>query len=149
MLSASAPFPFPGAICQLDGVRFKILRHQGEDEALLAREGTRASFTRRAKIADLIDPDLVDGCAAMWLASQSVDTKKIALFIARHLRDANTVAFAELASTVRHAVIAQTIPILQDMAQIAQILTALGWQKIGEQGEAWNSTSLWSRSAAA
>ncbi|MDZ7894204.1 MAG: hypothetical protein U5M50_04100 [Sphingobium sp.] len=148
MINTIAAHPWPGSITQVDGVRYKVLQHKPDRTALIAREGARASFVRTVALSDMIDPDLVDASAGLWLAGEPVETRRIALWIARHLRDANQCLFQHLIADVRRAAEAGDIPAGIDHADLARILTALGWQRKPCGANTPSLVSIWSRAKA-
>lgn len=145
MINTAATHPYPGSITQVDGVRYKVLQLKPDQTALIAREGQRASFVRTVALSDMIDPDLIDDNAALWLAGMGDDVKRIALWIARHLRDANQTTFGGVTAALRRAAARDEVPAPADHLQVARILSGLGWHKIGNRIDGFDEVSLWSR----
>lgn len=133
MLQLRTEFPLPGSIALFEGLRWRIWQHAGAD-ALIAREGPNAALTRRAPLDELVDPVVADHNALLPLTDISEATKRIALFTAKLLRDANDVGLYDLGQKLRQHADAGRIPLFTDNAHLARIMRTLGWRKDGWTG---------------
>lgn len=146
MLQAHAPFPYPGSTALFDGLRWRIHQLFG-DTALITREGTAASLSRRAPVAELVDPVEADQNALMALQDVSAATKRIALFTAGHLRTVNDVALYRLGRDLTEAARLGRIPQYQDNSHLARVMRSLGWRKDGYAGEGYERSPRYIRVA--
>ena len=146
MLQAHAQFPFPGSTALFDGLRWRIHQLFG-DTALITREGTAASLSRRAPVADLVDPADADTNAIIALTDVSAATKRIALFTAGHLRPVNEVALYQLGRDLTEAARLGRIPQYQDNSHLARVMRSLGWRKDGYVGEGYERSPRYVRGA--
>lgn len=133
MLQLRSQFPFPGSIALFDGLRWRVFQHQG-DQAVITREGPRAALTRRAPIDELVDPVEADHNAILPFEDISEATKRIALYTAKLLRDANEVALYDLGRQLTQQANAGRIPRYTDNSHLARIMRHLGWRKDGWTG---------------
>ncbi len=147
MLQAPADFPFPGSIAMLDGLAFTVQRLNADGTATISREGTAASLRRDAPVEDLVDAQDAERNALLALTDTSEAGKRIALHIARHLRDANEVALAQLVRVLADAARHGRIPTPKDAYQVARLLNGLGWRKKGVVDDQHGRTSLYVRGA--
>lgn len=148
MLQCENQFPFPGSIALLHGLRWRVLSHAADGTALLGRIGPNTSLTRRADLSELVDPKLADDNALIVLSDRSEAGKRIGLFMARHLRDANEVALSSLRRDLATAAREGRIPKARDDFQIATLLRTLGWRKDGQTWDGYGRTSRYVRGAA-
>jgi hypothetical protein len=135
MLKVETTFPFPGSIAAYEGMRWRIISHNADGTAIIGRDGPSASFTRRAPLADLIDPAEVDENARITLCDLGKATQKLCIFIEEHLRGRNEVTLGLLAQVLAFTARKGIIPGHRDNAHIAQCLSALGWRKQGYAGQ--------------
>ncbi|AMK19358.1 hypothetical protein [Sphingobium sp. MI1205] len=131
MLQVETEFPNPGSIALFNGLRWRVLSHAADGTAHIAREGVAASLSRRAAIDELVDPKAADDNALIALTDASEAGKRIGLFIARQLRDANEITLADLRRDLSEAAREGRVPAPRDNFQIAMLLRKLGWRKIG------------------
>lgn len=134
MLQLRSQFPFPGSIALFEGLRWKIFQHQG-DQAVITREGPAVGLTRRAPIDELVDPVEADHNAILPFTDISEATKRIALYTAKLLRDANEVALYDLGRILAEQAKAGRIPRYTDNSHLVRIMRHLGWRKDGYVGD--------------
>ena len=147
MLHCENHFPYPGSIALFLGLRWRVLSHAADGTAHIAREGAAASLSRRANISELVDPKIADDNAMIALTDASEAGKRIGLFIARHLRDANEIGLLSLSRDLGTAAQEGRIPAPRDNVQISQLLRRLGWRKAGHIGAGYDRTPLYVRGA--
>ncbi|WP_030538663.1 hypothetical protein [Sphingobium sp. DC-2] len=147
MLQSENQFPYPGSVALFLGLRWRVLSHAADGTAHIAREGVAASLSRRADINELVDPKIADENAKLALTDASEAGKRIGLYIARHLRNANEVGLLHLSRDLAAAAHEGRIPAPRDNVQISQLLRRLGWRKAGHTGEGYDRTPLYVRGA--
>ncbi|MDF0540813.1 hypothetical protein PX699_00525 [Sphingobium sp. H39-3-25] len=147
MLKVETKFPFVGSIAAYEGMRWRVQRHNADGTATIARDGTSASFTRDAPIADLIDPAEVDENARITLFELGEATRRLCVFIEEHLRGRNEVILGLLAQVLAFNARKGLIPGHQDNAHIAQCMRALGWRKQGYFGAGRDRSPVYVRPA--
>lgn len=148
MLQSENQFPYPGSIAMLSGIRWRVLSHAADGTALLSHIGTATALTRRADVAELVDPKVADENALLALTDTSEAGARIGLFIARHLRDANEVVLCALRRDLGEAAREGRIPAVRDNFQLAQLLRKLGWRKAGYANDGAGMSARYVRSAA-
>lgn len=146
MLQITVEFPFPGSTALFDNLRWRIHQLVGDD-AVIMREGSGASLSRRAPVADLVDPKLADANALIAMTDLSESTARIALFTAGLLRDRNEVALRELGQLLTDHARAGRVPKYQDNSHLTRIMRRLGWKKDGYVGEGYERSPLYRRVA--
>ena len=140
MLQLRTAFPLPGSIALFEGLRWRIFQHAG-DQAVITREGPTTALTRRAPIAELVDPVAADHNAILPFTDMSEATTRIALFTAKLLRDANEVALYDLGRQLAEQADAGRIPRYQDNYHLVRVMRRLGWRKDGWTGPEGQSRS--------
>lgn len=145
MLKVASIFPFPGSTAMLDGLRFRVQRHHADGTALLTRDGHGSSFQRTEKVADLIDPAEADRNAALSLERSTECDTRIALWLARTLRDRNEVPLGDLYRDAVAAAQRGELPEPRDNRHVSFILRALGWAKRGWTGFGYARCPLYVR----
>lgn len=135
MLHAPIEFPFPGSIALSGGLRWKVRQlFDNGASALLVREGAGAQGSRREAVANLVDASLVDGDGVQAVKGVSRDTKRLALYVARYLRDQNAIVMRDLRHHLIEAHEAGTAPRFRDNYHLVEVMRLLGWEKDGYAG---------------
>jgi hypothetical protein len=130
MLQIETPFPNPGSIAMLDGARVRVLQLMPGGSAFVSPlDGI--GHTRRCAKADLVDAAEADRNAVLPFTDREEADKRRALWIARHLRDANMVALSDLHAAMFNAAAAGAVPACHDRRHLSALLRKLGWAKTG------------------
>lgn len=145
MLKVASTFPFPGSTAMLDGLRFRVQRHHDDGTALLTRKGTGSSCQRTEAIADLLDPAEADRNAMLSLERSSEADTRIALWLARALRDRNDVPLRTIYRDAAAAAALGHLPEPRDNRHVAAILRQMGWAKQGWTGSGYERCPLYVR----
>lgn len=145
MLHLPAPFPQPGSIAVFQGARWRIRQVMAGGLALIMRDGTGASATRREPLADLVDARLADENEALALTDVGASTARIAIHAAALLRDRNSIALRDLGQMLTAAAQAGRIPAYLDNSHLARIMRRLGWRKNGYAGEGYDRSPVYVR----
>lgn len=150
MLHAPIEFPFPGSVTLFQGLRWKVRQlFDNGHSALIVREGAGAQGSRREAVADLVDASLVDGQGVQAVKGVSRETKRLALYVARHLRDQNSVVMRDLGYHLIAAHEANGTPRHKDNYHLVEVMHLLGWTKQGYAGEQPHRSPVYGRVASA
>lgn len=149
MLKVASTFPFPGSTAMLDGLRFRVQRHHADGTALLTRDGEGSSFQRTEAVADLLDPAEADRNAMLSLERSSEADTRIALWLARALRDRNEVPLRTIYRDAAAAAALGHLPEPRDNRHVAAILRQMGWAKQGYIGIGYDRCPLYVRTTPA
>lgn len=151
MLQSETPFPFPGSIAEHDGQRCRVLQDMPGGISLISPIGTGqhlAGHPRRVPTADLVDPRDADiARLADSIDATHSDERRRALWIARHLRDANDVGLSTLDCAMANAARSGLVPACCDTRHLSAILRRLGWRRDGSTGTGYDRTSRYIRTA--
>lgn len=136
MLHAPIQFPYPGSVTLFQGLRWKIRQlFDGGATALIVRDGAGVQGSRREAVTNLVDASLVDEGGVRAVKHIDRQTTRLALYIARHLRDRNEVILRDLGHHLYTAAEQGSAPRHRDNAHLAEIMRLLGWQKDGYAGQ--------------
>lgn len=146
MLHAPIQFPFPGSIALSGGLRWKVRQlFDGGASALIVRADPGAKGSRREAVANLVDATLVDQGGVQAVKGVSRDTKKLALYVAHHLRDQNDVVMRDLRHHLTEGYAAGTAPRFRDNYHLVEVMNLLGWAKDGYAGAQPNRSPVYRR----
>lgn len=146
MLQVEPQFPYPGSTAIYAGSHFRVLRHHADGTALLSEQGsTRASGQRTVPIVDLLDPKVAEENASLAFKDEAEATARIALHVARILREVNQVALRDLGLNLRAAAHQGHVPLFRDNSHLVRIMRKLGWKKDGYAGEGYERSPLYRR----
>lgn len=150
MLHAPIEFPFPGSVVLSKGLRWTIRQlFDNGATALIVREGAGAQGRRREAVADLVDANLVDRDGIQAVKGIGRDTRRLALHVARHLRDSNEVVLRDLGHHLAAAHAAGDVPRIRDNYHLVEIMRGLGWHKAGWAGTGPTLSPVYRRTAKA
>lgn len=149
MLHANSQFPHSGSIALFLGLRWRIHQVMADGIALITREGTGACLSRRAPVAELVDPKVADENAIIALTDVSAATARIAIFVTSLLRDTNEVALRDLGRTLTEHAREGRVPLYTDNSHLVRIMRKLGWRKDGYTGEGFERSPRYVRVATA
>ncbi|RSU76571.1 hypothetical protein BRX37_08320 [Sphingomonas sp. S-NIH.Pt3_0716] len=150
MLHAPIDFPFPGSVVLSKGLRWTIRQlFDNGATALIVRDGAGAQSRRREPVADLVDANLVDSDGIHAVKGIGRDTRRLALYVARHLRDRNEVVLRDLGHHLHVAHAAGDVPAFRDNYHLVEIMRGLGWHKDGYAGAEPNRSPVYRRTAKA
>lgn len=150
MLHAPIEFPFPGSVVLSKGLRWTIRQlFDNGATALIVREGAGAQGRRREAVADLVDANLVDRDGINAVKGVGRDTKRLALHVARHLRNSNEVVLRDLGHHLAAAHAAGDVPRIRDNYHLVEIMRGLGWHKTGWSGTGPTLSPIYRRTAKA
>lgn len=141
MLHTETRFPFPGSIADHDGERVRVQQALPDGISLVLPVG--GNFPRRVPTAELIDPATDEPAIVAGF------DRRRALWIARHLRDANDVGLGYLDRAMTLAARLGHVPIHRDTRHLAAILRRLNWQRDGYTGAGYDRTPRYVRAATA
>lgn len=148
MLHSPIQFPFPGSVVLSKGLRWKVRQlFDNGNTALIVRDGAGAQGSRREPVSDLVDAELVDHGGVQAVKGISRETKKIALYVARYLRDQNEVVLRDLGHHLAEAHAAGTAPVHKDNYHLVEVMNLLGWQKDGYAGNGYQRSPVYRRFA--
>ncbi len=125
MIHSETKFPNPGSIAEHDGQRCRVMQLLPGNRVMLSI--IDAGRFCRADIADLTDPKAVENAALAALVNPGEVEKQRALWIARHLRDANEVRIGELETAMWHGAREGRVPVCHERRQLTALLRKLGW----------------------